>query len=351
MSARQDQSGAEKGPDAFRTISEVAEDLDLPQHVLRFWETRFPQIRPLKRGGGRRYYRPDDVELLRGIRHLLYGEGYTIRGVQRILKEEGPRYVQALARDLDAEAPAFVEGRRDAMDDEAPPRQPAARPQQVPVPESHPAPERSFAPDEPDGGSFGGSFDLMPGHARPLSEDTGAREGMAARDDMAARRGRRRPESAPDHLDLPLLADLAPPPRPAQSEPAMRAVPPVPGRAAADPFLAEPHFPELHPAAGSGEGLAPEARPAEPRPSFPFRPVGPGPATPAIDDMLNYVPERARAPLPVDAPPSHPATAAPSAGLSARAGLSRDEVQRLQAALHELQECQRLLDAARDRSN
>jgi DNA-binding transcriptional MerR regulator len=87
-----------KSPDAFRTISEVAEDLDLPQHVLRFWETRFPQIKPLKRGGGRRYYRPDDVELLRGIRHLLYGEGYTIRGVQRILKEQGPRFVIAAGR-------------------------------------------------------------------------------------------------------------------------------------------------------------------------------------------------------------------------------------------------------------
>ena len=83
----------EKSPDAFRTISEVADDLDLPQHVLRFWETRFPQIKPLKRGGGRRYYRPQDVELLRGIRHLLYGEGYTIRGVQRILKEQGLRAV------------------------------------------------------------------------------------------------------------------------------------------------------------------------------------------------------------------------------------------------------------------
>jgi DNA-binding transcriptional MerR regulator len=88
----------DKSPDAFRTISEVAEELDLPQHVLRFWETRFAQIRPLKRGGGRRYYRPDDVDLLRGIRHLLYGEGYTIRGVQRILKAEGIRFVQAVGR-------------------------------------------------------------------------------------------------------------------------------------------------------------------------------------------------------------------------------------------------------------
>jgi DNA-binding transcriptional MerR regulator len=86
----------DKAPDAFRTISEVADDLDLPQHVLRFWETRFSQIKPMKRGGGRRYYRPDDVDLLRGIRHLLYGEGYTIRGVQRILKDHGVKFVQSV---------------------------------------------------------------------------------------------------------------------------------------------------------------------------------------------------------------------------------------------------------------
>jgi DNA-binding transcriptional MerR regulator len=87
----------DKAPDAFRTISEVAGDLDIPQHVLRFWETRFAQIKPMKRSGGRRYYRPDDVDLLRGIRRLLYGEGYTIRGVQRILKEHGIKSVQGLA--------------------------------------------------------------------------------------------------------------------------------------------------------------------------------------------------------------------------------------------------------------
>ena len=86
----------DKAPDAFRTISEVADELDLPQHVLRFWETRFSQIKPMKRGGGRRYYRPDDVDLLRGIRHLLYGEGYTIRGVQRLLKDHGVRFVQTV---------------------------------------------------------------------------------------------------------------------------------------------------------------------------------------------------------------------------------------------------------------
>jgi DNA-binding transcriptional MerR regulator len=85
----------DKSPDAFRTISEAAETLGLPQHVLRFWESRFPQIKPLKRGGGRRYYRPDDVEVLRAIKQLLYGEGYTIKGVQRLFKERGAKAVAA----------------------------------------------------------------------------------------------------------------------------------------------------------------------------------------------------------------------------------------------------------------
>jgi DNA-binding transcriptional MerR regulator len=88
----------DKAPDAFRTISEVADEIDVPQHVLRFWESRFTQIKPMKRGGGRRYYRPDDVDLLRGVRHLLYGEGYTIRGVQRILRDTGTGFVQNVWR-------------------------------------------------------------------------------------------------------------------------------------------------------------------------------------------------------------------------------------------------------------
>ncbi len=87
-----------KAPDAFRTISEVAGELDLPQHVLRFWETRFSQIKPMKRGGGRRYYRPEDIDLLRGIRLLLYGEGFTIRGVQRLLKEKGIGFVVSVGQ-------------------------------------------------------------------------------------------------------------------------------------------------------------------------------------------------------------------------------------------------------------
>jgi DNA-binding transcriptional MerR regulator len=96
----------DKDPEAFRTISEVAEEMDLPQHVLRFWETRFPQIKPLKRGGGRRYYRPDDVDLLRAIKDLLYGEGYTIKGVQKLLREQGAAAVAKSASRAGGEARA-----------------------------------------------------------------------------------------------------------------------------------------------------------------------------------------------------------------------------------------------------
>jgi DNA-binding transcriptional MerR regulator len=87
-----------KSAEAFRTISEVAVELDVPQHVLRFWESRFTQIRPVKRAGGRRYYRPEDVDLLRGIRALLYGDGFTIRGVQKVLRDRGFRHVAQIGR-------------------------------------------------------------------------------------------------------------------------------------------------------------------------------------------------------------------------------------------------------------
>ena len=98
-SAPDEGEAMDKNEDAFRTISEVAEDLQLPQHVLRFWETRFSHIRPLKRGGGRRYYRREDVELLRAIRQLLYSDGYTIRGVHRLLKEKGVPAVLSMAQE------------------------------------------------------------------------------------------------------------------------------------------------------------------------------------------------------------------------------------------------------------
>jgi DNA-binding transcriptional MerR regulator len=100
----------DKSPEAFRTISEVAQALDIPKHVLRFWEGKFPQLKPMKRGGGRRYYRPEDVNLLRGIRHLLYSDGYTIRGVQKILREHGARFVmEASTRINDVEEEGLPE--------------------------------------------------------------------------------------------------------------------------------------------------------------------------------------------------------------------------------------------------
>ena len=101
---------AEKSATAFRTISEVADDLEVPQHVLRFWETKFPQIRPMKRGGGRRYYRPEDIDLLRAIRDLLYEQGYTIKGVQKLMREGGLK----IGDEGVVEAPAEAEAEQGA---------------------------------------------------------------------------------------------------------------------------------------------------------------------------------------------------------------------------------------------
>jgi len=133
----------EKAPDAFRTISEVADELDVPQHVLRFWETRFAQIRPMKRGGGRRYYRPDDVDLLRGIRHLLYGQGYTIRGVQRLLKDNGVKYVQGVWRPDSAPPPPEVASDADGADDDSAEFSASADDVAVAAPRARAAPARA----------------------------------------------------------------------------------------------------------------------------------------------------------------------------------------------------------------
>jgi DNA-binding transcriptional MerR regulator len=110
-----------KSPEAFRTISEVAVDLDVPQHVLRFWESRFAQVRPTKRAGGRRYYRPEDVDLLRGIRALLYSEGYTIKGVQKLLRERGLRFVAQVGRGEAVAEPAMFAPETECSDVESEP--------------------------------------------------------------------------------------------------------------------------------------------------------------------------------------------------------------------------------------
>lgn len=123
-----------KASEAFRTISEVATELDVPKHVLRFWEGKFPQIKPMKRGGGRRYYRPEDVELLRGIQVLLHLEGFTIRGVQKILKEQGAEQVKA-----SGESGSLVAGLAGGADTVTVTRKktPAARAKRVPVGTAH----------------------------------------------------------------------------------------------------------------------------------------------------------------------------------------------------------------------
>lgn len=99
----------EKSPEAFRTISEVAVELDIPQHVLRFWESRFAQVRPIKRAGGRRYYRPEDVDLLKGIRALLYREGFTIKGAQKVMRDKGLRFVADMGRASAVTSVAFAQ--------------------------------------------------------------------------------------------------------------------------------------------------------------------------------------------------------------------------------------------------
>ncbi len=117
-----------KAAGAFRTISEVADELHIPQHVLRFWETKFPQVKPLKRGGGRRYYRPDDIALLRRISDLLYIQGYTIKGVQRLLREGGGRLADNIPPPTEAER-AAAEAERDQAE---PPQMQLLTPEMAP---------------------------------------------------------------------------------------------------------------------------------------------------------------------------------------------------------------------------
>jgi len=134
----------DKSPDAFRTISEVAEDLDLPQHVLRFWETRFNQIKPMKRGGGRRYYRPQDVELIKGIRFMLYDQGYTIKGVQKLLKENGVQFVVAIGNGDLAAVEAIAQRRQAEAQAEAPASAPRGGEDEMLVGEAKARPSRRF---------------------------------------------------------------------------------------------------------------------------------------------------------------------------------------------------------------
>ena len=149
--AAQTEAGS-KSPEAFRTISEVAVELDVPQHVLRFWEQRFVQVKPVKRGGGRRYYRPEDVDLLRGIRTLLYSDGLTIKGAQKLLREQGVRYVAALGRGRATLLGRLAQSASETDADETPEAPRHARAAIAAVQAAH--------AEEPDGGSA-----LHNGHA------------------------------------------------------------------------------------------------------------------------------------------------------------------------------------------
>ena len=137
-------SGGEKSDRAFRTIGEVSRSLDLPQHVLRFWETRFSQIRPLKRGGNRRYYRPEDIELLRTIKTLLYNEGYTIKGVQKRFREQGVKSTIASVRGAQRPDMTMVAPAGEASQAEAAARSSDAAPAPQPSAEERAARERAL---------------------------------------------------------------------------------------------------------------------------------------------------------------------------------------------------------------
>ena len=326
----------DKSPDAFRTISEVAIDLDLPQHVLRFWETRFVQIRPLKRGGGRRYYRPDDVDLLKGIRHLLYGEGYTIRGVQRILKEQGVRFVMNVWRDGAPQPPPSGFGAAAPHADDAEPTFDDEAGDEIADDDGDLPPDDAYSP-------------YAPHHLAPVVHHRAPDEA-----DFAV------PMPLPDGEPAPFHDAVA-------HEPGAHGATPAAGEAEGAAAMAQRFAPRL-PAADRGReaeppraAVMPRATPrpaAEPRPAVqsdgdvtvvrpPVDPLSERPAglrPPAADAEkrpgLGQLLDRLRSPGGRDAEPGAGTVRTPQS-------LSRDEIRRLQSTLFELLECKRLLDQVR----
>ena len=300
-----------KSPEAFRTISEAADALDLPQHVLRFWETRFSQIKPMKRSGGRRYYRPSDIALLQGIRHLLYDEGYTIKGVQRILREQGVAHVVELAAQVTAQqAPEAT------MAVAAAPAQPL--PAQAVQPQS--------APPRPD-----------PVRAAFSHQQTRIEPASHAATQPAAQSGH---QPAPRSPDLqPVAANL-----PVQSapQPAAPAVPaPPPAGSSGLRFVAEPVAePEQSASPHTQQPPAPDpasqlSQPSQPMPA----PLPPGMAAPHPAQPVNPAPVP---PAPAQAYPSQPQGATQSA-----TALSAHQTEALVQALRTLMDCKAQLDNAR----
>ena len=190
---------ASKSAAAFRTISEVSDELEVPQHVLRFWETKFTQVRPMKRGGGRRYYRPEDIELLRRIRDLLYSDGYTIKGVQKLLREgqvKPPAHEEAVAEQERAGAPPPLGG--SALEaDTAPEATAAAQPAGAQPGRSRPGPSHRGRPWT---GPPGSRQDRRPpgGIRRPAARKA-PRPAPPRPRRPSARRRRRPPRGRPGH--------------------------------------------------------------------------------------------------------------------------------------------------------
>lgn len=335
---------ADKSPDAFRTISEVAEELDLPQHVLRFWETRFNQIKPLKRGGGRRFYRPDDIDLLRGIRHLLYGEGYTIRGVQRILKEQGLRFVQNIWREG---APSLDSLPRDDRFE----RPPLERRLAGYVDEAGPD------GDDPGDADTGTDGDDMASLEQEFDGEIEMPEPPPAPPASPPPRSPT-PAVAPEPMRLERMAPPTPAPSP-PPEPARPNVLRVPQIATgtfgtAAPQHAGSRLFQPPPEAPRAVAQPPQPpRPVTAPPSSMFRnddpppPRGiivdpPEPRTQPVMDKHPSIIDRLRG-----ATGSSRPDAAPVETGGGKGQLSRDDVRKLQSILFELLECKRVLDQAR----
>jgi len=228
----------EKSPDAFRTISEVAEWLDIPTHVLRFWESRFAQIKPVKRAGGRRYYRPSDMRLIGGVKTLLHDQGMTIRGVQKMLREHGVKHVSSFSQSLDTDLEetlddTVIEHTSTAAQPESP--APAARQTYTaePAPEPEPAPAADVSAEDEDGEQH----NMFParGQADP---ETGVEDTVQM------------PTFVPSRTRPPVEATAVEPTRvepvatepPAPAPPKIPATPDVPDT---DPADDDPSFPDM----------------------------------------------------------------------------------------------------------
>ena len=346
----------QKAPEAFRTISEVASDLDLPQHVLRFWETRFSQIKPMKRGGGRRYYRPEDVDLLRGIRHLLYGEGYTIKGVKRILKERGVRHVMDAWKDdqppvappalpappVAAQSASQAQGVSPAASAAAP--EPRPNPEPVAPPTVAPAPITE-SPGAPDVAAVAVAARAGNGSAAVHIERPAETPGYVS-------------PAAPGHASAAQAGGYNQAAPPAIPPHAMPAAPPAPTAPAAE----EGQLPQIGALrqVSTGAGAATAASPPHTEPAPASAAPVPGPAvphgpTPPQSGLAQPVPAQP-VPAPAVAPSPPPSSVAPvpapavapAPAMAVTAVLGSEGRQKLQAALYELTECRRILfDALR----